>query len=65
MLFEDMGIKSLTGQSFAFKEPLLEDSKVSQQWYGGGVGDVGRQWTDGQMTDNDDTGPERFLHAPC
>lgn len=60
MSFEDMGIKSLTGQSFAFK-----DSKVSQHWYGGGVGDVGRQWTDGQMTDNDDTGPERFLHAPC
>lgn len=49
MLFEDMRIKSLTGQSFAFKEPLLEDLKVSQHWYGDRVGDVGRQRTDGQM----------------
>lgn len=65
MLFEDMGVESLTGQSFTFKEPLLEESKVSQHWYDGGVGDTGRQWTDGQVTDNGDTGPEHFLQAPC
>lgn len=64
VLFEDMGLKSLTRQSLTFQEPLLEELRVSQYWCGGGVGDIGQQQTDGQTVDDDGIGPERFLHAP-